>query len=389
MLKKQIEKAFSFVKSGNLSIELPNGDFIEIVGEACSDSSLSAKMMICDWRVLSKVLFKGGIGFAESYIEKKIETPCLRSLLFLLCLNLDQSSKKRSLLLKPFQNFERIKYLLNRNSLAQSRKNIASHYDLGNEFYKLWLDPTMTYSSGYFINKDDNLEQAQKNKYSRILGQLHKNQNTLEIGCGWGGFSEMAGYQGFPITSLTISKKQFDYTQDRMRIFNPDTRPNICLKDYRLEGGKYKNIVSIEMFEAVGKRYWNTYFKKLKSCLATDGVAVIQTITIQDELFEKYKRSADFIRSYVFPGGFLPSDKVFSEYVHKNQLDINDRFFFGQDYAKTLDFWYEKFLEKKQQLLNLKYDDTFQRLWLYYLAYCRAGFKQGTINVCQYSLVHK
>jgi cyclopropane-fatty-acyl-phospholipid synthase len=257
---------------------------------------------------------------------------------------------------------------------------------LGNDFYSLWLDETMSYSSGIFCESDC-LKKSQENKYQRILDQINKNgSKILEIGCGWGGFINQASIQGFEVKGLTLSNEQKSYADQLIK--NKNLSAQIALQDYRHEKDKFDNIVSIEMFEAVGKEYWNEYFSKIKECLKSDGKAVIQTIAIGDEFYKKYIKTSDYIREYIFPGGFLPSPKIFNMLAKKNGLKVIEEFRFGDSYSKTLLKWLDNFNAVQNKIIELGYDHEFIRKWQFYLAYCAAGFESKRTDVIQYSLIH-
>jgi cyclopropane-fatty-acyl-phospholipid synthase len=271
--------------------------------------------------------------------------------------------------------------LFRKNTYNGSKKNIQYHYDLGNDFYQLWLDETMTYSSALFDGENVNLSAAQKNKYQRILSKLNDKKNILEIGCGWGGFAKEAVLQGYNVTGLTLSKEQKKYA-DNLGLKNF----TIKLQDYRKEKIKYDNIVSIEMFEAVGRQYWDTYFKTIKNCLNKDGKAIIQTITIDDEVALGYKKRVDFIQKHIFPGGVLPSKSEFINLAKANDLKVVEAFDFGGDYQKTLINWLDNFNKVKEKVINLGFDEKFIRKWQFYLAYCAAGFGAKRTSVMQFEI---
>ena len=277
-------------------------------------------------------------------------------------------------------------YLFRKNSMKGSRKNISAHYDLGNDFYELWLDSTMTYSSALYKSEDESIETAQHNKYDRIISKLGTNSgNIIEIGCGWGGFAERALQQGdYGYKGITLSTEQHIYAQQRLN----NSKANFVIEDYRIQQNKFDHIVSIEMFEAVGEKYWKTYFSKVKGLLAQKGKAVIQTITIADDMFETYRTSADMIRTYIFPGGMLPSKSVLNELTKNAELKCQDMFAFGQDYAKTLNIWLNKFNQNISPIKQLGYDDAFIRLWQFYLAGCVATFRTARTDVVQLELSH-
>ena len=263
--------------------------------------------------------------------------------------------------------------------------NIHEHYDLGNAFYQLWLDPSMTYSSALFKSENDSLTQAQHHKYDRMLDCMEtESGRLLEVGCGWGGLAERAISRGdFNIKGITLSEEQHAFAQARL-----GKNVNIALEDYRHQTGIYDRIISIEMFEAVGERFWPVYFQKLKELLAKNGKAVVQTITINEKEFPAYRRGGDFIRSYIFPGGMLPSPSRFKQEAAQSGMKAENEFYFGQDYAKTLEVWLKDFDNKQSEVKALGFDDGFIRLWRLYLAACISGFKTGHTNVMQVELSH-
>jgi cyclopropane-fatty-acyl-phospholipid synthase len=274
--------------------------------------------------------------------------------------------------------------IVRRNSLKGSKRNIESHYDVGNDFYALWLDKSMTYSSALFGDKTKSLEAAQGNKYERILGRIAKSgQSILEIGCGWGGFAERAIAYGHKVTGLTVSPSQYRFAAERVK-----GAADILLEDYRKVRGRFDAIVSIEMFEAVGEQYWPQYFRAVADRLKRGGRALIQTITVRDDLFADYRLRSDFIRHYVFPGGMLPSLQRFREEAERAGLKVVDQFAFGQDYAQTLRQWSQRMAERTPEIKAMGHDDRFLRNWQYYLNICAASFQVGRTDVVQVELVH-
>lgn len=368
--------ALEKINFGSIKIELPNG---EIKNFYSSSKEPSAHIKIKNLKMVDECLVGGDVAFGESYINDEWESENLANLLLFLALN--------SAALEHFFHAHKVKMfflylqaLFRKNTHKGSQKNIQYHYDLGNDFYQLWLDKSMTYSSALFLKEDQTLEQAQKNKYQRILSKLN-GKTILEIGCGWGGFASQAIKSGYQVTGLTLSKEQKKYAE------NLGLKSlKIKLQDYRKESAKYDNIVSIEMFEAVGKEYWNTYFKKIKQCLNKNGKAVIQTITIDDNVFLGYKNRVDFIQKYIFPGGVLPSKSEFIKLANANGLEVLDVFDFGFDYQKTLLIWLENFNRKKSEVLNLGFNQAFIHKWQFYLAYCAAGFGAKRTSVMQFEL---
>lgn len=361
---------------------MPNGRSYQFGNES---HKKPVNLVIKDWRVLENLAVRGDTGFAEDYRSGKWDTNDLTSLLTIGLLNekaVDQMISGS----KSFQLLSRLSYFMRRNTIDGSKKNIHAHYDLGNDFYSLWLDKTMTYSSAIFKNTDDTLERAQHNKYDRLIERFESNNpSVLEIGCGWGGFAERCSdkMSASKVDGVTISDEQYHFAKDRL-----GDKAQVIKKDYRLLEGQYDQIVSIEMFEAVGEEYWSTYFKKVKSLLKEKGSALIQTITIADDKFESYRKGSDVIRSLIFPGGMLPSPKVFEQVAQADGLRMTDKFEFGQDYATTLEIWLENFDSKYVEIKKMGYDDGFIRLWRFYLASCIAGFRTGRINVMQAELRH-
>jgi cyclopropane-fatty-acyl-phospholipid synthase len=373
---------FEKIHTGSLTLETPDHKTYHFKGIT---EGPCANIRLYDWRVISAVAAKGDIGFAEAYRESLWETDDLVALCSVAVANQD--------VLNPcFESgglhyyFHQVFYLFQKNSLRGSRKNIHAHYDIGNSFYALWLDPTMTYSSALYSNDNEDLSIAQNNKYDRILNAFERDSGALlEIGCGWGGFADRAmdGHKDFDITGITLSDEQHDFAQARLM-----NKAKIKLEDYRHQQGKYDQIVSIEMFEAVGEKYWPVYFNKIKELLADGGKAIIQTITVDDREFENYKRRTDFIRSYIFPGGMLPSPSRFDAEARKAGLNPGNRFEFGKDYAQTLETWLQNFDDVAGKIKAMGFDEKFIRLWRFYLAACAAGFRAGFTNVQQIELSH-
>ena len=373
------------VKSGHLVLSLPDGR-TEYFGNA--NDSLHADLHILDWAVFNAVLKHGDIGFAEIYIPGQRNTSTLKTMLEL-------AIRNRTLLEKAIYGswfgslIYRFKHRMRNNSKSGSRKNIHAHYDLGNPFYSLWLDPSMTYSSAWF--SDDlqmPLAQAQSNKYRRILSSIGATpgKRILEVGCGWGGFIEEAAKAGCHVTGLTLSHEQKKFAEERLERLGLSSE--IRFQDYRDCKDQFDGIASIEMFEAVGENHWEEYFNTIAGSLKPGGKACIQTIVIAEELFERYRTSTDFIQQYVFPGGMLPSASAFKASAAQAGLRIEDEFAFGMDYAKTLHMWYEAFNRQIDDVLQLGFDEAFIRLWNFYLMYCAAGFSERNIDVVQFTLVH-
>lgn len=342
-----------------------------------------AHLKIRDWDVISNMMTKGDIGFAEDYRAGKWQADNLISLSALGLKN--KKALDRLVMGGAFsRTASMFSYLLKRNTIKGSRRNIHEHYDLGNNFYSLWLDPSMTYSSALYQGPES-LEQAQNNKYDRIIDCLNaKSGNVLEVGCGWGGFAERAHGRGdFDLKGITLSEEQHIFAAKRTSGY-----ADIALEDYRHQTGTYDRIVSIEMFEAVGEKFWPVYFSKLGSLLKPGGKAVIQTITINDMDFARYRNSGDFIRSFIFPGGMLPSPSRFKQEAVKAGLRVDSPFFFGLDYARTLGEWLTRFDAKRDEVKALGFDDGFVRLWRFYLAACAGAFKAGRTDVMQVEVSH-
>ena len=367
------------LQGGMLELRLPDGAALNF-GSGLPGVTLQVK----DEAMFDRVLARGDIGFAEAYLDGQWDAPDLAGLLTLLAKNRDGLARAiygnwRGLLAA------RLRHLFNRNSRAGSKRNIMAHYDLGNDFYRVWLDDTMSYSSALFSAADDTLEVAQVAKYRRILERLEARpgERILEIGCGWGGFAALASELGLRPTGLTLSRAQLAWA--RQRVPEADLR----LQDYRDIKEKYDHIVSIEMFEAVGERWWPTYFATVARALQPGGRAVIQTITIRDDLFAAYRKGTDFIQQHIFPGGMLPAKGEFRRQAERQGLVVRDEFAFGHDYARTLALWREAFEAHWPRIAALGFDETFRRLWRFYLAYCEAGFRSGTIDVVQFELGHR
>lgn len=370
---------------GGLTFVTPSGRELKIRG---AEPGIEARIIIHDFRFMRRVLAAGDIGFAEGYMAGEWETPDLSAVLSAVSLNFDRLA--RVVLGNPVMraaNF--LGHVLHANTREGSRKNIHAHYDLGNAFYSRWLDRTMTYSSARYEQPGQALDQAQTNKY-RMLAQgmgLGPDQSVLEIGCGWGGFAEYAAKEvGARVTGITISKEQFDFARKRMFDQGLAERVDIRMIDYRDVEGGFDRVASIEMFEAVGERYWPTYFDKIRDVLAPGGRAGLQIITIRDEIFDAYRRRADFIQKYIFPGGMLPSEERLKPITDRAGLNWTGVSRFGEDYADTLAEWGRRFEGAWDEIAQLGFDERFRKLWRFYLSYCEAGFRTGRTNVVQLSL---
>ena len=377
-LKTQFLATCERLHDGQLTLRTPEGERYNF-----GTSGPEAEMVIKDWSAVSAMAAHGQVGLGETYVQGLWDTPSVEGLMSMAMRNRDHLGSYDQASMFNKVKFRLVDTVLRANSRRGSRKNIRSHYDVGNEFYALWLDEGMTYSSGLFDPAEQDLARAQSRKNARALSRLGDGERTLEIGCGWGGFAEAANDAGRDVTGVTISRNQHSYAECRL-----DGRADIQLRDYRDIKGKYDNIVSIEMIEAVGARYWPSYFGTLKSSLADGGRVLLQAITVKDDFFETYQTSSDYIRQYVFPGGMLLSDKVISEQAKKAGLQVRDNFAFGQDYAKTCRIWADRLALQKRKITEQGYGESFFRNWQYYLEICAASFAVGHTSVVQVELAH-
>lgn len=382
MFDRKIESRFlrtlEGTAAGSLELTLPDGSRHRFEGR---QPGPAAELTIRDRRTIAALAATGDIGLTEAYRDGWCDTRDMTGLLSFGLLN--EEALERFVFGSRLNMLAvRLLYLFNRNSKAGSRRNIAAHYDLGNDFYRLWLDESMTYSSAIY-GAGDSLRDAQMRKYDRILDSLPTNSGRLlEIGCGWGGFAERAlGRGDFAQKGLTLSQQQAAYARQRL-----GQDAEIALQDYRDEGGKYDHIVSIEMFEAVGEKYWPVYFGKIREALADRGRAVIQTISVADRYFERYRKGGDMIRSFIFPGGMLPSPERFRAEAERAGLRVEEVFTFGLDYARTLGEWLQRFEARLPEVRAQGFDEGFIRVWRFYLAACIAGFSVGRTDVGQYRL---
>jgi cyclopropane-fatty-acyl-phospholipid synthase len=375
------------LQAGTLTVHTPDGATHQASGAARPE--LHATLNVHDWSVFAATMRAGDIGFAEGFMAGEWTTPHLADLLRLLLANRDVIEKAiygswwGSLL-------HRLQHALNRNTRRGSRKNISAHYDLGNAFYTLWLDETMNYSSAWFDGDFAKpLAQAQTAKLRRAIAAtgVQLGQRLLEIGCGWGAVAESAARDGIDVVGLTLSTEQLAWAKSRLVHAGVAQRADLRLQDYRdVPDGPFDAIVSIEMFEAVGREYWDAYFQTLHEQLKRGGRACVQAIVIRDDLFERYVSSADFIQRYVFPGGMLPSASLFVQHAQAAGLRVVDKFAFGLDYAETLRRWRHAFLARLDDVRRQGFDDRFARLWEFYLAYCEAAFDAGNTDVVQFTL---
>jgi cyclopropane-fatty-acyl-phospholipid synthase len=380
LIEDRWRKALSRVEFGTLDFIAPNGDLTTVRG---SKPGPHARFVVHDWDVFKRIAARGDIGLGEDYIAGAWETDDIERLVSLFLMNMEHFDElANGNLINQFL-FRVHNTFVRRNSLSGSRRNIQDHYDVGNDFYSLWLDNSMTYSSALFGGADVALEDAQRNKYERILGKFQKRAaSVLEIGCGWGGFAERAAQELHKVTGLTISPAQHHFATDRLK-----GAADIRLEDYRKSRGLFDMIVSIEMFEAVGEQYWPQYFQVVADRLKEGGRAVIQTISIRDDLFEVYRSRSDFIRHYVFPGGMLPSLQRFREEAERAGLKAAGVFSFGRDYARTLREWSARMQAKSAEIMALGHDESFLRNWQFYLGICAAAFSVGRTDVSQVELV--
>jgi cyclopropane-fatty-acyl-phospholipid synthase len=380
-LARSFLKLLEGLRVGTLEITTPFGETLQFRGTTAGPE---ATLHIRDWTACGQILRSGDIGVAEAYRDQKIDTPDLLALLLLALANQDVLEKAVN---GSFWGtvLYRLKHLMNRNTRTGSKKNIHAHYDIGNPFYKLWLDSTMTYSSGLFLHGNESLEQSQVNKYDRLLDMLEvrRGDHLLEIGCGWGGLAERAAARGCYVTGISLSQEQLAYARERMRGSSAEGRTHFRFLDYRDLEGRFDAIASIEMVEAVGQDYWPTYFRTLKKCLKPGGKVAVQSITIEDERFQSYSRGTDFIQQYIFPGGMLPSPEIMKTQLRHANLDLLDYHSFGLDYARTLRLWRENFERELDAIRAQGFDEAFVRLWRFYLCYCEAGFLTGRTDVCQ------
>lgn len=375
-------KMLSKIEYGSISIATPEGDYLNFRGK---EEGVHVSLKIIDWKFCEDIFLKGDIGLGESYIAGFWESDNINDLIKFAIDNKGQLERViRGSVLKIL--FYRFKHLMNRNSERGSQKNIHAHYDLGNGFYKLWLDKSMTYSSALFDKDGLDLFSAQERKYQNILDQLNlkAGDHILEVGCGWGGFMEFAAQRGVRVTGITISKEQFEYAKKRLEKF--EDLANVELMDYRKIKGEYDHIVSIEMFEALGEEYWPTYFGILNSVLKKNGKLIIQSITINDQDFRSYRKGTDFIQQYIFPGGMLPSPNIFCKQAQEKGFHVLGSKEFGLDYAHTLNLWEESFSESLTKVKEMKFDERFIRTWRFYLKYCQGGFEAQKISVYQFYL---
>ncbi|MDJ0627267.1 MAG: cyclopropane-fatty-acyl-phospholipid synthase family protein [Rhodobacter sp.] len=370
------------IEAGRLDFVLPDGRRFRAGGNAPGPV---AELHIHDPDIFARLIREGDLGFCEAYVEGGWSTPDLQAFMDLVHVAGDEmydGFPGQGLL----RAFERLRFWLKSNSRRQAKKNIRHHYDLGNEFYGLWLDDTMTYSSAKFLTGQESLEAAQTAKYASMVDEMgaQPGDHVLEIGCGWGGFAEYAARErGLTVTGLTISREQHAYAAERMARAGLSDRVEIKLQDYRDERGVYDGIASIEMFEAVGEKYWPTYFNTLRERLHPGRAATLQIITVQDRRWEIYRKGVDFVQKYIFPGGMLPSPSALRAEVERAGLRVARSIEFGDSYSQTLRRWHDTFNAKWDEVAALGFDDRFRRMWNFYLTSCAATFQSGNCDVTQ------
>lgn len=377
------------IEIGELTIRLPDGRRFQVVGDKPGPVG---EFNVLNDGFFSRMVRDGEMGFAEMFMDGWWETPDLHALMDVLLLNNDAIAR-------PFTGaaivraYERLRHWLRSNSRSGSKRNISYHYDLGNDFYGHWLDETMSYSSALYSGQGEGMVAAQANKYEAICERIDPDRklsagaHILEIGCGWGGFAEYAiRERGWRVTGLTLSKEQHDYARDRLEKAGLADQAEIVLRDYRDETGRYDGVASIEMLEAVGERYWPTYFASLHQRLKPGGIAALQVITVSDNLFESYRKGTDFVQKYIFPGGMLPSPHALRRAASNAGLEVDGSTEFGDSYSRTLREWSQKFNGKWDDISKLGFDDRFRRMWNFYLACCSACFLAETTDVTQISL---
>ena len=384
---KIVFNALKNIKYGFLEITNFDGEVLKF-GDI--NEELKVRIIIKHPGLNYNLIRNGSIGLAESYMQGYFETENLSDLIELTAKNIKLIYKFSGILDFPIINFLKSKII--KNTKNRSKENIAKHYDLGNDFFSLWLDDTLTYSSAIFDNKKQALSEAQNNKYQKLINLLKPKDNSsiLEIGCGWGGFAEYVGKNyNIKLDCVTISQKQYDFAKERIYKIGLNEKVNIEIKDYRDLKSKYDSIASIEMIEAVGQNYLQSYFNILKKNLSDNGNVGIQAITIDDSLFDRYKNKQDFIQKYIFPGGFLPSKKSLYQCADDNGLQFNEYNSYAKHYSDTLIIWRNEFNKKWDLIKKQGFDLNFKKMWEFYLSYCEAGFKSKNIDLIQFSLCNK
>ena len=387
-LPRYFARVFDLVgklNSGRVDFILPDGRRFRAEG---LKPGPVAEVTINNPDVFARLVREGDLGFCDAYLDGWWTTPDLQAFMdFIHADNDDMYDGFPGMAL--VRAWEKARFWFQSNTKRQALKNISYHYDLGNDFYSLWLDDTMTYSSALFNTSQESLEKAQTAKYASMVDQMgvKPGDHVLEIGCGWGGFAEYAAKErGLKVTGLTISKEQLDYANKRIKSKGLSDKVNLKLQDYRDETGVYDGVASIEMFEAVGEKYWPVYFDKIKQCLKPGKQATLQIITIQDARWDVYRKSVDFIQKYIFPGGMLPSPSVLRQEIHRAGLSVQHSIEFGKSYSQTLRRWFEVFNNKWDDISAMGFDDRFRRMWNFYLTSCAATFESGNCDVTQITL---
>ncbi len=384
-LPRYFSRVFSMaqgMEAGRLDLVLPDGRRFRAEGRAPGPV---AELRVHDRDLFARLVRDGDMGFCEAYVEGGWTTPDLQAFMDLVHVAGDDMYDGFPAM-GLVRAFERFRFWLNRNSKRNARRNIAAHYDLGNAFYELWLDDTMTYSSAKFDTGQESLEAAQMAKYASMVDQMGAGpgDHVLEIGCGWGGFAEYAARErGLRVTGLTISQAQYDYATRRIAEAGLSDRVEIRMQDYRDTGGTFDGIASIEMFEAVGERYWPIYFETLRQRLRPGRNATLQIITVQDARWEVYKRAPDFIQKYIFPGGMLPSPSALRTEIRRAGLGLVRSIEFGESYSQTLRRWHDSFEVRWDEIARMGFDERFRRMWSFYLTACAATFQSGNCDVTQ------
>ncbi len=384
---KIVFNSLKLIKHGFLEIQNHDSKIYKFGNES---ELLRAKVKINKPGLTLQIIKSGSVGLAEAYMRNEFETDNLTNLIEITAKNIKLVYKFSGIF--DLSMINKLKSIFIKNNKSRSKKNISKHYDLGNDFFSLWLDPSLTYSSAIFEKQKDDLFSAQLNKYKKLTELIKPNvgNKILEIGCGWGGFAEYVGKNyDVKLDCITISKEQFEFSKKRIFENGLNEKVNIFLKDYRDVKDKYDSIASIEMIEAVGQNYLVNYFKSIKKNLSENGRAAIQSITIDDSLFDRYKTKEDFIQKYIFPGGFLPSKKKLYDLSSSNGLEIKKYESYGFHYSSTLKIWRDEFLKKWEEISKHGFDNKFKRMWHFYLSYCEAGFKSKNIDLIQFSMQNK